>query len=288
MTYTISDSNLDKSSLAVITDLDGTLLDYDSYSFDAAKPALSKLRAMKVPVICCSSKTCEEIMHWRRILRISDPFVSENGASVVLPRQHFKVLSNDLQPRGAYLVKTFGTNRDLLRYVFEKVRDESGITMIGFSDMTVAEIRQLCGFASDSEAVRAASREHSEPFRFGNGVGEAKIARVLREFTNAGLHVIRGRRFYHLAGKVNKGLAVGYLREAYLKAHGKRLTLIGIGDSKNDIEMLEAVDIPFLVMGRSRRYDKTVKETARPMLAGAPGPEGWNRAVDLILSRLTA
>jgi len=43
------------------SDLDGTLLDARTYSFDAALPALGILRARRVPLVVCSSKTRTEI-----------------------------------------------------------------------------------------------------------------------------------------------------------------------------------------------------------------------------------
>ena len=49
------------SRLLVFTDLDGTLLDYDTYAFDAAEPALDRLRRERIPFVLCSSKTRAEI-----------------------------------------------------------------------------------------------------------------------------------------------------------------------------------------------------------------------------------
>ena len=37
------------SQLVLFSDLDGTLLDHESYSFDAARPALDRLRREDVP-----------------------------------------------------------------------------------------------------------------------------------------------------------------------------------------------------------------------------------------------
>ena len=47
--------------LLVFTDLDGTLLDHDSYSFEPARPALARLRSAGVPVIPTTSKTLAEV-----------------------------------------------------------------------------------------------------------------------------------------------------------------------------------------------------------------------------------
>jgi len=74
-----------KSSWVVFTDLDGTLLDHSSYSFEAARPALEGLRARRIPVVPCTSKTRAEVEEIRTRLRNRDPFVVENGGAALIP-----------------------------------------------------------------------------------------------------------------------------------------------------------------------------------------------------------
>ena len=49
------------SRYILFTDLDGSLLDNDTYSFDEARPALEALRLENIPVILVSGKTRAEI-----------------------------------------------------------------------------------------------------------------------------------------------------------------------------------------------------------------------------------
>lgn len=51
--------------LLIMTDLDGTLLDHESYHWEAARPALQRLAAANIPVIINSSKTAAEIRELR-------------------------------------------------------------------------------------------------------------------------------------------------------------------------------------------------------------------------------
>jgi mannosyl-3-phosphoglycerate phosphatase len=46
----------------IFTDLDGTLLDYSTYSFEKALPALQLVRERDIPLIICSSKTAKEVI----------------------------------------------------------------------------------------------------------------------------------------------------------------------------------------------------------------------------------
>ncbi len=43
--------------LIIFTDLDGTLLDLHTYSFEKSLPGLGLLRQKNVPLVFCSSKT---------------------------------------------------------------------------------------------------------------------------------------------------------------------------------------------------------------------------------------
>lgn len=48
-------------AMVIFTDLDGTLLDHETYSFAAAGEALEALTRENIPLILCSSKTRAEI-----------------------------------------------------------------------------------------------------------------------------------------------------------------------------------------------------------------------------------
>jgi len=60
---------------------------------------------------------------------------------------------------------------------------------------------------------------------------------------------------------------------------GGEFTTIGIGDSLNDLPMLQAVDTAILVQKPTGEYDKTVLAKIEPTLAKGIGPIGWNDAV---------
>lgn len=280
----ISKAAIDPSKLMVVTDLDGTLLDFENSTFDPAMPALRLLRKLGVPVICCSSKTSKEIEYWRRKLGLRAPFIAENGAAVFLPTDQFGGLRGEFIRRDQYLLREFGPIRSKLRTVFEKVRRETRVRITGFSDMDMSTVKSLCGFATIQQAKVAADREYSEPFVFPGHIDDSTISDVLAQFKEHQLKVIRGRRFLHLVGDIDKGRAVEFLKCKYNEIGQAKEQTIGIGDSTNDLEMLNVVDYPVLVMAKNRRYNADVKARIDPILAGAAGPKGWNRAIEMLLS----
>jgi len=69
-----------KTLLLIFTDLDGTLLDHDTYDFSPARPALKALRAAQVPLILCSSKSFVEMKYWQEKIGVNHPFITEMAA----------------------------------------------------------------------------------------------------------------------------------------------------------------------------------------------------------------
>ena len=73
----------------VFTDLDGTLLDAQNYSFKAAEKALHFLKQSGIPIIPCTSKTYLEVLKIRKQIQINDPFIVENGSAVFFEKNFF-------------------------------------------------------------------------------------------------------------------------------------------------------------------------------------------------------
>ena len=84
------------SKIIIFTDLDGTLLDYASYSFAKAETALAYIKQRSIPLIICSSKTKKEILVYREKLGIKEPFISENGGGIFDTGSHLAPVSETL------------------------------------------------------------------------------------------------------------------------------------------------------------------------------------------------
>lgn len=71
----------------IFSDLDGTLLDSQAYSFQAAEPALLPLRKQGTPLVLCTSTTRAEVKVLRDRLHIRHPFTVENGGTIYIPKK---------------------------------------------------------------------------------------------------------------------------------------------------------------------------------------------------------
>lgn len=258
----------------VFTDLDGTLLDHETYSFESALPGLKALEERRIPLIFCTSKTRAETERHRKDLRNSHPFITENGGAVFIPRGYFPFEGGFADVRDdSYDILEFGAPYDFLRRALMDMRNALDPSIRGFGDMDVREIADLCAF-STSEAHLAKMREYDEPFLVPHDTLLVPLGRIAAE---SGLRIVRGGRFFHLIGGNDKGQAVKALKGLYAKAWGPQ-TSAALGDSSNDAPMLEAVDVPILVRKAHGGYESGIATKGLTITQGI-GPEGWNEAV---------
>lgn len=257
----------------VFTDLDGTLLDHSTYSFRPALPALRFLEKKGIPLVLCTSKTRAETEVYRKRLKNADPFVVENGGGIFIPRTCFSFDYFFDREEDGYRIISPGTPYSELREFFGRLRERFPGLLKGFGDITDSEVAALCGFSLE-EAALARQREYDEPFVLEDDSAVEEIDNFVRE---AGFRMTRGGRFFHLSGANDKGNAVGILARLYKKARGSIRT-IGLGDSMNDLPLLQAVDVPVLVQKTGGAYDPGIAVEGLIRAPGA-GPEGWRRAV---------
>jgi len=62
-------------NLVVFTDLDGTLLGHDDYSYEAARDGMERIRYQQIPLIFTTSKTRLEIERRQAGMPIREPFI---------------------------------------------------------------------------------------------------------------------------------------------------------------------------------------------------------------------
>lgn len=258
----------------IFTDLDGTLLDHHTYSFEKAKEALVFTKENKIPVIICTSKTQAEIEVYREKMNNNDPFIPENGGAVIIPKNYFKSLLD--KEKNHYIIVELGTPYHIITNALSELKKTTRATIRGFSDLTPEEISTLTGIDIDS-AKRAKKRSYSEPIIIEGSLGV--IHDIKKKVSSLGLNFMEGGRFHHIFGSTtDKGKAVNILIRMYKEDTKEPITTIGIGDSLIDLPMLKTVDIPIIVKKFSGNYDGRI-HISNLVYADGIGPEGWNKAI---------
>jgi len=248
----------------IFTDLDGTLIDHNSYSFDKANEMITYIKDNNIPLIIVTSKTQQEVLNMQKQLNISHPFIVENGGGIFIP--------HDTHVEQITMGKTY---TEALEFI-ELYKDIFNIT--SFSDMTVEEVSKLTGL-NEIDSSLAKKRDFTEPFIIED---ESNIT-VLKELCKQeGFDIVKGGRFYHLItlGQ-DKANAIMRLKKIYEEKNTNTYTTIALGDGENDKTMLDCSDISILI----KKFDGSFIDYEKKELIKTDfiGPTGWNESLKEIL-----
>lgn len=264
----------------IFTDLDGTLLDHDTYSHSAADSTISALKKARIPIIPTTSKTFAELSVLQEELALSGPFIVENGAAIHVPHGFFKKKPNNTQWQNNSWVRQFSSKKNYWLNLLSKIEPEFKGQFTHFSTMTNEQICAATGLTPEA-AERAANRQYGEPVLWlGDELGKAKFIEVLKQ---KGARPLQGGRFIHVSGECDKGSALQWLVQEYKNQYPNLVCQsIALGDGGNDIAMLEAADFAIRILSPSHppptltRQDGVITSTKL-------GPEGWSETLNNLL-----
>lgn len=259
--------------LICFTDLDGTLLNHDDYRYEAAIPILQKLKAAGVPIIPNTSKTRAEVVDLRTALGLTDPFVVENGSGIFLDRNDHRFNLPTQASSDHFNQVNLGVSYAEAQVALKDLGQWIGEPLKGFGTMTETELVSATQLPL-TDLKRACDREFSEPF-----LKPASVSVEALEFWAAQhqYQILVGNRFCHLLGlKAGKGKAVQTLKAAFRTT--ERITTVGLGDSPNDLSMLEAVDMPIVIPGVNGPHPQLAVQGWT--VAPEPGCRGWAAAMN--------
>ncbi len=265
--------------LIIFTDLDGTLLDHDNYSWTPAESALKKIEALDIPLILNTSKTVAEVLDIRSSLENHHPFIIENGGAVCIPSGS----PGKGQGDGDFNMHLFGKSYPEILAILNGLKDRHLFNFTGFSDMTATELANLTGLTSENAAM-AKRRSCSEPIIWSDSKANFEI--FTNQLTLFDLQVISGGRFFHIMGKTDKGAAMSWLLENvyHLKQKQKSVT-IALGDSPNDLPMLEQADYSVVINSGSGK-SLVLNKIDNVIYTREKGPAGWQIAINELLDQL--
>lgn len=259
----------------VFTDLDGTLLDLETYDYRPAVSAVRLLQARRIPLIFCSAKTRAEQAVYRRQLAVADPFIVENGSAIFIPETYFEIDFPFQRMDPPYRIIELGRPAAGIRHILFETRRVLGLAFSVYADLPLAEICALTGL-DQAAAARAANREYSETILKAD-LSPAQFNRLRAALAEQGLNCVSGGRFHTVTGRgSDKGRAVQLLTGLFRQQYGP-VTTLGLGDSANDAPLLAAVDRPFLVQKPDGRWQAL--DGLAPARVEGIGPVGWRKVI---------
>ncbi len=246
--------------LLVFSDLDGTLLDHQTYRWEAAQPALDALNDCGAGVVLASSKTAVEIQKLQSEMGLNRwPAIVENGAGVIWASES-----------GAFDTSAYDRLRNLVTSL------PAGFD--GFGDMTDQDVADVTGLALP-DAHNARQRCFSEPGLWRGSDEELQL--FLASAAELGIHARQGGRFLTLSFGRTKADAM-----AEVVTQLAPDTTIALGDAPNDMEMLAAADHGVLVANPSAPPMPQLDTQSNLIRTTEHGPMGWNSAILTLLNDL--
>lgn len=259
----------------VFTDMDGTLLDHETYSHKPAAALLNALKKKGVPVIPVTSKTRAELLPIRQTIGNADPFIVENGAAIVIPDGYFKAMPEGYQLLDGFWYCSFARPRSYWLELLNGLKAEFGSEFTHFHALGEEGIVELTGL-SHEEALRANQRQYSEPVAW---LGSEERRQVFyQRLAQSGIEVVKGGRFIHLSDRCNKGSAMRQLAALYSLELAQPVEVIAAGDGENDIPMLELADQAVIVRSSFNPLPKVEGET-NIHITRLCGPAGWAETI---------
>ena len=294
----------------MFTDIDGTLVDINTAEYGKETDKLIRLiKERKIPLILTSAKTRLEQNKIREDLGISDPFIVENGGAIVIPKGYFpdyalrdikyhlretQETENEARDANHEIVVELGKPADYVRAKLSDIRKKYSINFRGVADISVEKLSNLA-LISREQAKRMAQRNYGETIL---QIQSEDIARFIKYVQEYGMKVIHGGRFFDVTVGTDKGIAVGILKKLFKDKFHNNVTFFGIGDSTNDIPMLNLMDIPILVQRQDSSWvddgeikmknavDSSRISSSKLIKVEGIGPNGWENAIHRIILEL--
>lgn len=294
----------------MFTDIDGTLVDINTAEYGKETDKLIRLiKERNIPLILTSAKTRLEQNKIREDLGLSDPFIVENGGAIVIPKGYFpdyalrdikyplretQETKNEARDVNHEIVVELGKPADYIRAKLSDIRKKYSINFRGVADISVEKLSNLA-LISREQAKRMAQRNYGETIL---QIQSEDIARFIKYVQEDGMKVIHGGRFFDVTVGTDKGIAVGILKKLFKDKFHNYITFFGIGDSTNDIPMLNLMDIPILVQRQDSSWvddgeikmknavDSSRISANKLIKVEGIGPNGWENAIHKIILEL--
>ena len=256
----------------IFTDLDGTLLGKEDYRYEENVQVISDLKLKGIGVSLNTSKTLSETECWHYKLGLDSPFIIENGAAILFPKNKFELEQlkhHKVESRGRYFCIVLGMKIDLLEDLYRPYAEK--VTSLIHCPRNEAE--SLTGLGG-SDLQRARMREFSLPLIIPDPPVKEELASVASQI---GARLIEGGRFCHLQGNADKGSSMLIAKKIIEESLESELISISLGDSENDLGMLRAAEYG-IYLGSDR---KMIDECARNNISheNTAAPDGWGKAL---------
>tara|TARA_A100001015_G_scaffold179063_1_gene199043 strand:- start:460 stop:1293 length:834 start_codon:yes stop_codon:yes gene_type:complete len=267
-----------KRKIIIFTDLDGSILDKNTHSLNSILPFFKRVVDSSI-VIFNSSKTFLEIHKLSTELNLKFPFIVENGSAIIIPKSSSLILPKErnIMDNNYKKIKLGTTIKEISEFINSEVAYKFIKNCRFLNSMNNNEIMALTNLSEES-IINSKKREYSFPFLWNGGQKCYEEFKQLAQSKN--YLIVRGGQFYHISGNVNKGKAMDILINIYLN-HMKdtKLISVAIGDSDNDLEMLNKANYAGIIKS-GRKNQLKLEKNKNVYYSKYIAPLGWQEVLN--------
>ena len=262
-----------KKQIIIFTDLDGSLLDKDTFEFHEIEDYFRDLVSKGIKIIPNSSKTKAELSNFNKQYNLNLSFIAENGSSI-----HGLNLIHENLPNNIFLSRTVD---EIYKIYNQNVTDNLKEKITFILNLKSNEQQEIFGLSLEKMNL-AIKRDHSIPIQF-NGT-ESEKNEFIKIMKNSGLTIQTGGRIMNVCDNVNKSIAMSEAIRLMRKELDNEIITIGVGDNENDIEMIKMTDYPCLV--KNENFDSSLINIDNLIKSDEPSPKGWSDVIKTALQKI--
>ena len=262
-----------KKQIIIFTDLDGSLLNKDTFKFDEIQDYFRELVSGDIIIIPNSSKTAAELAYFNKQYNLNLCFIAENGSSIHGLNLINKKLPNKIS-MSRPLNKIYEIYNKNTPYYFKQK-----ITFI--SKLNTKEQEKIFGLPLNQIKL-ALKRKYTIPINF-NG-SEIEKNEFFEIINKAGLTIQSGGRVINICDKVNKSKAVVKTLKLISNEIDQEIATIGVGDNQNDIDMLRETDYSCLV--KNDNFNSSLINIDNLIKSSEPSPQGWADVIKMAIQKI--
>jgi mannosyl-3-phosphoglycerate phosphatase len=262
-----------KKQIIIFTDLDGSLLDKDTFKFDEIEDYFKDLISEGIKIIPNSSKTEAELLDFNKQHNLNLPFISENGSSIHGLNLIHKELPNKISiSRPAHQIIS----------IYNEIIPDNLNQKINFIlKLKHEEQEKIFGLPSN-KMMLATKRNYSLPIQFmGNEIEKNEFFKIIND---VGLTVQTGGRIMNICDNVNKSQAMTKALRLISKELDDEIITIGVGDNENDIEMIKQSNYPCLV--KNDNFNSSLINIDDLIKSSEPSPRGWSDVIKTAIQKI--
>ena len=270
-------------SYLIFSDLDGTFLHHQNYSYGKNDLVIKKLKKYNHQIIFNSSKTFSEIKLILKKLKLTMmPFSCENGATLYFPKTIFKKIKKSQSFEDYWKINL--TNKNSLKWykILKKLKKDFHFELI--CDLSKNDLLKLTNLKNIKQML---NREASQLIIWIDSKKNFnEFSKMIKINYKGSLN--QGGRFIQISSPCNKRIATKEICHVYHESfHDKYYQpFIALGDNKNDKNMLNFAKYACVI---ENKYSTPVKLNSlkkNVFYSQKEAPWGWRESLKYLNKKL--